>query len=240
MGLPLSRSHALILEPGGCQNHRCPSPTGCMLPLRLLRGARSWWLHSASCASLCLRPTARAGCHAPAPPFHPAAPGGTLRHEGPAAGPKTLRALGEVEPRARPFPPHTAAAASVPPARGPCGQHLAVPGLRLPATGRAQAPSVLAGRIRARSHPGHIPAEAPPSPACARASSLEPASLRSPLGPRHGAWGWNPDPTLTRRCRGERSPPVCSPNRCPPSWPRCLQQVNQVQMWRQGRAPACH
>lgn len=38
MGLPLSRSHALILEPGGCQNHRCPSPTGCTLPLRLLWG----------------------------------------------------------------------------------------------------------------------------------------------------------------------------------------------------------
>lgn len=38
MGLPLSRSHALILEPAGCQNHRCPSPTGCTLPLRLLRG----------------------------------------------------------------------------------------------------------------------------------------------------------------------------------------------------------
>lgn len=39
--------------------------------------APSWWLHSASCASLCLHPAARAGCHAPAPPStlqHPGAP----------------------------------------------------------------------------------------------------------------------------------------------------------------------
>lgn len=37
---------------------------------------------------------------------------------------------------------------------------------------------------------------------------------------------------------GEHSPGR-SPNHCHPSWSRWLQRVNQVQMWRQGWAPAC-
>lgn len=37
---------------------------------------------------------------------------------------------------------------------------------------------------------------------------------------------------------GKEHSPICSPKHCPPSWPRCLQQVNQVQMW--GWVPACH
>lgn len=84
--------------------------------------APSWWLCSASCASLWLHPAARAGCHAPALPSCPApctaAPGGTLQREGTAAGAGALCAPGEAEPRARPCP-RTTAAASVPPALGP-------------------------------------------------------------------------------------------------------------------------
>lgn len=243
MGLPLSRSHALILEPEGCQNHRCPSPTGCTLPLRLLRGGPQ--PPAGGCTQPAVPPSASVLLPGLAATLQPPLPLCSTRGHPAARGagswaqsPPCTRGSG-------------AQSAPVPPSHRCCCQRASRPGPLRAAPGCAGAPAARHGpspsAFRAgRQEQGTEPPRPHPRGSAAvprlcpsqllgagrSAQPTQPPTRRVGLEPRshphRGVWG------------GERSPPVCSPNRCPPSWPRCLQQVNQVQMWRQGRAPACH